>query len=384
MKITFLSTGHWYHDHYPAMGGSEVQIEVLAQELSRRGHETTILTRDRGFKEKNLDGVRVIGVKNILGPYASEDNMKAFALLSRLFFSRDAYNTLKKLDFDVLTLWDKFSALLPSHLPVPKLYRPDWDAFDYARDFLLSQSKINYFFFNVKKWADVRVMKKSNVIISPNTSIKKYLNSKGITNVALLPNSFFVDKFRNEGEEDYILYVGRLTRSKGIRYLIEAFSKVASKYEWYRLIIIGRGEEQENLKALVAKLGINDKVEFIHHWLSEDELLRYYARCTVFVLPTLFETFGNVVVEAMASSKPVIATRTIGPSEIIEHGKNGFLVDPGNSSQLAKFLDLTLGDERLRKSIGVRARRDASKNFDSKTIATKFLKICEQVYKAYG
>lgn len=129
------------------------------------------------------------------------------------------------------------------------------------------------------------------------------------------------------------LSAGRLVKFKGLDYLLRAFAGLKSMVDvTIRLKIIGRGEERENLEALADELGIAEAVEFTGR-ISREEVSRGYREANCFVLPSLYEAFGVVLIEAMASGLPVIATRSGGPEHIVEN-PCGYLTEPGNVDAL--------------------------------------------------
>ncbi|HOJ92562.1 MAG TPA: glycosyltransferase family 4 protein [Dictyoglomaceae bacterium] len=141
----------------------------------------------------------------------------------------------------------------------------------------------------------------------------------------------------------------RLTKKKGINYLIEAFSLIAPKYKDLKLVIIGDGEERKNLEALSQRLNIKEKVFFLG---ALPNAKYYFKNFDIFVLPSLSEVFGIVILEAISQKIPVIATNVGGIPEIIEDGKNGILVKPKDSKSLSTALEMLIIDKDLRIKIG--------------------------------
>lgn len=132
-----------------------------------------------------------------------------------------------------------------------------------------------------------------------------------------------------------IVYIGRLSKEKGVHLLIQAFSKIEDKYN-VRLSIIGEGKEKEELEKLVLKLEMKEKVKFYGQQLDVGQFLE---KASIFVYPsTCQEVFGISIVEAMAYGVPCIANRVGGIPEIIENNKNGFLTDTPTSEKIADLI----------------------------------------------
>lgn len=152
-------------------------------------------------------------------------------------------------------------------------------------------------------------------------------------------------------DDGYILFVGRLVEQKGVEYLLRAFSYVHQKFPEVRLKIIGHGEFAEWLERLSANLTLSSHVEFLK-WVPHEQLASLYQRARLVVVPSVFEPFGMVALEAMACKRPVVASRIGGLKEIVQHGKTGFLVHPKDHLDLAQWMMTLLADADLRKTMG--------------------------------
>jgi glycosyltransferase involved in cell wall biosynthesis len=167
------------------------------------------------------------------------------------------------------------------------------------------------------------------------------------------------------------LCIARFVKQKGLDYLIEAFSRLNAT-----LVLIGRGPEEKNLRRKAKEVGA--KVFFITQRVSEQVLADYYAACDVFVLPSLWEPFGIVLVEAMASAKPIVATNVGGIPEIVS-AKEGFLVPPKNTSALSQGIRFLLENPRKAKAMGVAGRKKALRKFTWDETAKAYEKAYQQL-----
>jgi len=173
------------------------------------------------------------------------------------------------------------------------------------------------------------------------------------------------------------LFVGRLCYFKGLEYLIEAMQYVNGK-----LLIIGTGPEEQNLKAKVNKDNLNWKIIFLGN-ISNNDLPSYYDACDLFVLPSSHrsEAFGTVIIEAMASGKAVISTELgTGTSFVNVNGKTGIVVPPRNAKLLADAINSLLADEQLRKKYELNAKR-RSEEFSSEHLVEKITNLYTEVVK---
>ncbi|MGD0644461.1 MAG: glycosyltransferase family 4 protein [Candidatus Bathyarchaeia archaeon] len=140
---------------------------------------------------------------------------------------------------------------------------------------------------------------------------------------------------------------------------IKALYYLSKNYRNVKLILDGAGP-QEELRKLSEKLGLKDKVLFLYS-KCDQELVQLYAACDVFIFPSQI-TWGLAVIEAMASSKPVIVSKGCGVSEIIEDNTNGMLVDIAKPEDIARKIEILFNDSSLRKKIGENAYKYVKEN----------------------
>jgi len=172
------------------------------------------------------------------------------------------------------------------------------------------------------------------------------------------------------GEGPLILSNGRLITQKGFPFLIEAFADVKQEMPDARLLIIGKGPLELELLKRASSLGLLESI-FITTGIPEAELPDYYRSADVFVLPSLYEPFGLVSVEAMACGKPVVTTRVGGNPEVVSDDA-GYLVPPRDHKAIAEKMLLLLGDDSLRKKKGAAARNRAVEQFDWDVVARQW------------
>ena len=189
----------------------------------------------------------------------------------------------------------------------------------------------------------------------------------------VVDESRFIPALRPSGEPPSFLFVGGLVPEKGVSDLIEASAllKTISNREW-RVKIAGAGPLRTGLEAQVRAAGLQDRVDFLGP-LCREEVADHMRRATAFVLPSRGESFGVVVIEAMACGVPVIATRCGGPEWIVE-ADSGFLVPVGSPREIAQAMSrLLLGNhgfaaDKIRSNVVARFGRDT------------WLEACEQFY----
>lgn len=149
-----------------------------------------------------------------------------------------------------------------------------------------------------------------------------------------------------------MLFVGRLVKGKGLHLLFEALKRVEGSWQF---TVAGDGPEREKLEALAAECGIADKVRFTGY-LQREELTKLYARSDLFVLPTLDDCFGLVILEAMCAALPVVTTiYADGAPDLIEDGVSGVILDPNDPAALAGAIQKCMADPEYSRAMGEKA-----------------------------
>ncbi|UCE29042.1 MAG: glycosyltransferase family 4 protein [Candidatus Bathyarchaeota archaeon] len=175
------------------------------------------------------------------------------------------------------------------------------------------------------------------------------------------------------GDATVLGYVGRLVPVKGVKYLLLAMKEVQKEFPNTHLLIVGEGFEKAELKEIAQTRGIN--VDFVG-W--KKDALAYYAAFDVFVLPSVQEGLSHALLEAMAMKKPAVATSTGGNKDLIENGKNGFLVPPCNPKLLSSSIKELINNDELRKKMGTLNRRIVETKFSWENTVSKF----EDLYRS--
>ncbi|MDD4322945.1 MAG: glycosyltransferase family 4 protein, partial [Dehalococcoidales bacterium] len=201
----------------------------------------------------------------------------------------------------------------------------------------------------------------------------------------IIPNGIDLDHFnpkvppikRFKDGKINILFVGRMERRKGLDYLIKAFEMIRKKNDNVRLIVVGPGKVlRRSYERTVRKRGIEDVV-FVGR-VTYDELPMYYQTADIYCSPaTGGESFGIVLLEAMALGKPIVASRIEGYRHVVTDGQEGILVPPKNSQSLAAALQKLIDDDNLRHQMGSNGITTAAR-YDWKIIARRVLQFYQE------
>jgi len=194
-----------------------------------------------------------------------------------------------------------------------------------------------------------------------------------------------LSQFRNRfalPQEKLVLFVGRLVYEKGAHVLVSAVPKVLDEID-AKFVIVGNGYMKDQLSELARGMGISHKVMFTG--FVDDETLRKLQKCAdVSVVPSLFEPFGIVALEAMAAGSPVVVSDAGGLSEIVNHELDGVKVYAGNPDSLSWGITRVMTDEGLANRLRANARRKVQEKYNWNTIAQKTKNVYETVLSEYS
>jgi glycosyltransferase involved in cell wall biosynthesis len=206
--------------------------------------------------------------------------------------------------------------------------------------------------------------------------------------IRVIPNGVDLGEFAGVGtrkDRDGLvgLFVGRLDPDqKGLDVLVRAMSKLPQNYP-LRLRLVGEDwGGAELLRHLAQRLGVADRVTMVGK-VPRPEVVREFAEADFLVLPSRFEPFGIVLLEAMAAGLPVVASRVGGIPEIVSEGETGLLVEPDNPDALAEALRLLCQNESLRFSMG-RSARERVKRYAWDSVVPRILSVFSEALQENG
>ena len=209
------------------------------------------------------------------------------------------------------------------------------------------------------------------------------------TKIRVVPNGVDTEKFKplNDkaalrqqfglGSEPCVLFVGGLVPRKGLPFLVEAAKTVVKERADTKFLVVGDGPLKTQLNNTIASAGLRDRFLFLGN-LRDDMLPKVYNCADVFVLPSIQEGQGIVLLEAQASAVPVVAFDVGGVGEAMRDGETGFLVKRGNVEGLSAALLKLLSDEALRARMGGCGNRLVASNFTWEICAERMLSVYNQ------
>lgn len=328
-------------------GGVERYVWLLARELARRGHEVHIIARrmpEPPHPAVRFHEVRVRGV---------------FSFMKVLSFAMRVKEIVRRERFDIVHSCDRvFSCdiyragegLHREWLEVSSRYMPKWWTMFKRMD------PLHFFLLRIES----RLMDEKNVrrvtAISRRGAeeIRRHFRRE---NVPVIYNGVDPEEFHPPGRSEKenarrelgiqegvfaILYLGSGFFRKGLRYLIEGFSRLAPGGSKTPLLLVaGRGKTGP-FERLARTLGVDENIRFLG---SEFPAFRLYHAADVFVFPTLYEPFGNVCLEALASGLPCVFSSKSGGAEIVEDGVSGLVLnDPTDADEIARLIQICMDE----------------------------------------
>ena len=212
------------------------------------------------------------------------------------------------------------------------------------------------------------VCKRADKVIAVSNSVKKFLVEAlklSEKDVVVVPNAIEIEDSQARGRKNdgslVIGTIGSLNKQKGHVYLIQAFSRVAKSLPKVRMEIVGDGPEHDKLLSEIKMLGLESKVQLLGKVDKPKKMLRNWD---LFVLPSLSETFGLVVLEAFESKIPVVATKVGGVPELISNNETGLLVPSANPEKLSKAILYLLVEKKERVRLAENAYKILKEKYD--------------------
>ena len=369
----------------------------LCKSLVDMGHEVTLLTSNRRMKkfyfdavdfsigkrkEQEFDGFKVVCLPTLIDlfeqPFMPSMVQEIGSLNPEVIHVHEDFQNCS---FLALSAARKNS--IPLILSEERYYTPEgfW--------------KLPYLLYSSTLAKSVR--EEADAITAHSNAARDFLVSLGVkrNKIKVLPVGIDPEEFKPTTEEvltervginesRIILTVARLHPNKGLTFLIQAMSQLIEKAPSSRLIIIGRGPLENQIRELIHQLRLEAHITLLTEAISNEEMNKIYPGCDIFVLPSIREPFGRVILEAMSCGKPVVATKVGGPLDIVEDGQTGFLVEKANPSQLASRIAELLQDRKKIRDFGRAGRKRVVERFDWEKIAERYVKIYESVQDGTG
>jgi len=365
----------------PIGGGGGIATSYIARELAQQGHAVNVLTshfRELRWREIR-DDVEIFRVPVLRKrrDYCSVIEMASFILssLPMLFY------LILTRKYDLIHIFfgvpsGPLGYIAKKLFGIPYLIRmgggdvPGFRPFQYKHLYKILKPAFNILWRN----ADFLVA---------NSDGLRDMAAKAFPNlpVQVIPNGVDLDAFTNgharcPAQEVRILFVSRLIRRKGLQFLIDAIPQIIQAVNCPFVIkVVGDGPDKDDFVAQAEELGVSRYLRFVGY-VDHGKLPEYYLDADIFTLPSLAEGMPNVVLEAIGSGLPIVATRVAGSEELVHHGENGFLVEPRDVNALAQALISLINQRGLREKMGLRSKQFA-RSYSWESVAEAYARLYE-------
>lgn len=377
----------------PAPGGAETHVHSISKELVKRGHDVTVFTSDLYTETPfvrltdvpdTTDGIRVKRFR----AHTMGGEMHYVLVPSLLWKSiREKVDVVHAHSYGYFHVNAAF--LMRRLRGVPFVFtphfHPEWSMWGGSKRKMLRRT--------YDRWLGSCIFDSADRIIGVSKAEMSLMNggrfAEGRTTI--IPNGISPGDFDPPPDgrlfrEHYglggkvVLFVGRLASNKGLDTLVDSIPGVIAEHDDVKFVLVGQDEGmRESLLKKANSLGVSDALVFTGH-ITDDRLFRSaFASSDVFVLPSEYEAFGIVLLEAMMCEKPCIASAVGGTSEAVVQDETGLLVEYGNAGKLAEMITGILSDPQKAKEMGKKGRERVLRKFTWGRVAGAIEKVYEDL-----
>jgi glycosyltransferase involved in cell wall biosynthesis len=391
MKILLVN------DYATPTGGAEILMLALRDGLRRRGHDARLFASSaRPIQSGILADYECFGTTSRYRTLLQAANPWAF------WRFREA---LAEFQPDVVHVMMFLTQLSPLILPllweVPSLYHVQWyrpvcpvgtKMLPNGTTCQVPAGTVCYRnrCLPLRDWVPLMIQMKLwrrwrnafNMIVANSEAVRRRLIEEGLEPVEVVFNGVPIPSPRPPlSSSPAVAFAGRLVREKGVDVLLRAFARVVAEIPTARLLLAGDGPERERLTKLTAELGLSATVSMLGH-LSREQLERACAVAWVQCVPSRWaEPFGMVAAEALMRGTAVVASGCGGLTEIVQDGRTGILVPPGDAEALAEALLRLLRNRELAEQMGRAGREVALARFSEGAFVDRFEQLHQELYQ---
>jgi glycogen(starch) synthase len=381
MKVCMLS---W---EFPprVVGGIARHCEGLAKALVRDGHDVHVVTLDfpGSPSYEEMEGVKVYRTATELG----HPNFLTWVLLFNHFLEKRMADISRQVEVDVLHVHDWLTAFagisFKHHLKKPMVLTVHSTEVGRAQGLHNADS---FSIDGIEWWAAYEA---SRVVVTSHSMKRENCDHFHLPwdKVDVIPNAIDVTNYNASVDrgavrarygvgwgEKMVLCVGRLVPQKGIEYFIRAIPTIAQRYPEAKFIIVGEGWSRAYLEDAAQSTGHRRKILFTG-FISDAEVIALMTSADVLVIPSIYEPFGIVALEGMATGVPVVASQVGGLAEVIEHDRTGIFVYPRNPESIAWGVDRILSNYDHAKWLTQNAREKLHKTYTWEAVAMKTVEV---------
>ncbi|EIV99339.1 glycogen synthase [Thermoanaerobacter siderophilus] len=383
LKVTMFT------NEYPPniYGGAGVHVDYLVRELSKL---MEVDVRCFGDQDYTADNLKVRGYKQwdklkensdpryqkVLGPFSIDLAMVKDEIDSDILHCHTWYTFMA--GFLAKKLYDKPLVVTVHSLEPLRPWKEEQLGNGYKLSSWMERTGIEAAdrVIAVSQGSKEDILKYYNI---PEEKVEVIYNGIDLNQYQKTDRNIARQKYGIEGK--YILFVGRISRQKGITHLIDAVKYLPKDIKV--VLCASSPDTQEVLEEVEQKVKLYDNIIWINKMVEKEEIIELYSNAEVFACPSVYEPFGIINLEAMACKTPVVASATGGIKEVVVHEETGFLVEPGNPEELAKYINILLNNKDLAIKFGENGRKRIEEMFSWESIAKKTYEMYKDVIEKY-
>ena len=332
------------------MNGVVVSIETFKKALEERGHEVFV------FAPENKKAISEHNIYRF--PAVNQNNQKLYPVLLPSIDVQRTYLPEKIIkDLDIIHAQHMFTAgrlarYVAGKYNKPLVYTYHTLIAEYTHYAGIFSPLVRAYLLNMSR----RFCNSCDQVITPSHPMEKILRSYGVTapievvmtgiepqNYKKIDNTNLKKKYRIPKNYKILLYLSRIAKEKNLEFLLQAFKKVHDAYPATHLFMVGGGPEEDWCRKEIKRLDLSSKITMTG-MLEKKEANKFFGLADLFVFPSVTETQGIVVAEAMASGTPPVAINKMGPMDLVKNGEDGYLTSEKINDFSEKIIELLKND----------------------------------------
>jgi len=378
---------------YPPLvyGGLGRHVHALSESLAAAGHEVTVVTQevDGSPADETVHGVRIVRVAHDL-PQLPQADLLAWVMALNHGVARAALRVGRERPYDVVHAHDWMvthaATTVKEALGLPLV--ATLHATEAGRHQGWLPTDLSKTIHAVEWWLTYQARRVITCSAHMQWEATRLFDLPP-DSVDVVPNGIDLDRWSVSSEAvlgarrtyaaggPLIVYTGRLEYEKGVHTLLRAMPRLRRRFPGIRLVVAGQGTHADELRALSTQLRLGSSVRYVG-WLAEEELIALAAAADCAIVPSLYEPFGMVALEAAACGTPLAVGDTGGLREFVEHGITGLLFPPDDIPALADAVTSLLRDEVMARRLSRDARRVLDRDYRWSSIAARTVEVYER------
>lgn len=372
---------------YPPLvvGGLGRHVDALAHALSTAGHHVTVITRHTPGTalEEHTNGIRIIRTPEDPPPLTPSTGILTWAMAFNHTLTRAALRACQGTTYDLIHAHDWLvthtAVTLKEHLDLP--LTATIHATEAGRHQGWLPTDMNKTIHSIETWltaeatrvivcSDYMKWETNRLLNLPTHRIDVVPNGVNDRIWRAQPAAVAAARHRFADGGPLIAFAGRLVYEKGVQHLVSAVPRLRARHPAMRVLIAGDGPYRQDLQRLAAELRVDDTIRFTG-FMNEKQLPAVLGATDTTVIPSLYEPFGMIALEAAAAGAPIAVAATGGLAEIVEPGVTGVTFPHSDPESLADAVDVLLADEAFARRVARQARAMVCERYSWATIAAR-------------